>query len=122
MNYSHIIGEAMVFMKKPSVCESPSGRAPERSPDGILWRHKLAAAEKYFRGSLPWFQIFREFIGGRSRAKEPQGAHNPARCPQATARGLVASPGALCLGSKPPCVSSVPEKIISKILFRLDSV
>ena len=63
----------MVLMKKPSVSESPSGRAPERAPDGILRRQKLAAAEKYFRGSLPWFQIFREFIGGRSKAKEPQG-------------------------------------------------
>ena len=80
VNYSRIIGEVMVLMKKPSVSESPSDRAPERAPDGILRRQKLAAAEKYLRGSLPWFWIFWGFIGGRSRAEEPQGAHKPARC------------------------------------------
>ena len=48
VNYSRIIGEVMVFMKKPYVSESSSGRAPERAPDGILRRQKLAAAEKYF--------------------------------------------------------------------------
>ena len=111
-------------MMKPSVSESPSSRAPERAPDGILRRQKLGAAEKYFRSSLTWFSIFRGFIGGRSRAEEPQGAHKPARRgpPQAAARGLVAYPGAICLGSQAPCVSSVPEKIFSEILFRLDFV
>ena len=79
VNYSHIIGEVMVLMKKPSVSESPSNSAPERSPNGILRRQTLAAAEKYFRASLAWFKIFWGFIGGRSRAKEPWGAHNPAR-------------------------------------------
>lgn len=116
VNYSRIIGEAMVLMKKPSVSESPSGRAPERSPDGILRRHKLVAAKKYFRGSLWWFWIFREFIGGRGRAKEPRGAHKPARhAPQAAARGLVTSAEVLCLGSQVPCVSSVMEKIIPQV-------
>ena len=49
VNYSRIIGEVMVLMKKPSVSESPSGRALEWSPDGISQKQKLAAAEKYFR-------------------------------------------------------------------------
>ena len=48
VNYSRVIGEVMVSIEKPSVSESPSGRAPERAPNGILRRHKLAAAEKYF--------------------------------------------------------------------------
>ena len=48
VNYSRIIGEVMVLIKKPSVSES-SGRAPERALDGMLQRQKLAAAEKYFR-------------------------------------------------------------------------
>ena len=69
----------MVLMKKPSYPNPPSDRAPERAPDGILRRQKLAAAEKYFRGSLLWFLDFREFIGERGRAKEPRGAHKPAR-------------------------------------------
>ena len=71
----------MVLMKKPSVSESPSDRAPERAPDGILRRQKLVAAEKYFRGSLLWIKDFREFIGERGRAKEPRGSHEPARRP-----------------------------------------
>ena len=79
VNCSRIIEEVMVLMKKPSISESPLGRAPERAPDGILRRQKLAAAEKYFRGSLWQFQIFGEFIGGGSWAREPQGAHKPAR-------------------------------------------
>ena len=111
-----------MLMKSPLYPNPPSGRAPERAPDWILRRQKLAVAKKYFRGSLPWFQIFQGFIGGKSRAKEPRGAHNPARRPQAAARGLVASLGTLCLGSQAPCVSSVPEKIFSEVLFRLDSV
>ena len=32
VNYSHIIGEAMVLMYKPSVIDSPSGGAPEKAP------------------------------------------------------------------------------------------
>ena len=32
VNYSHIIGEAMVLMYKPSVIDSPSDRAPEKAP------------------------------------------------------------------------------------------
>ena len=79
VNYSRIIGEVMVLMKKPSVSESPSGRAPERAPDGILRRHKLAAAEKYFRGSPHFFWDFREYIGEGARAEEDQGAHKPGR-------------------------------------------
>ena len=48
VNYSRIIGEVMVLMKKLSVSESPSDRAPERAPDGILRRQKLAAVESDF--------------------------------------------------------------------------
>ena len=42
--------------------------------------------------------------------------------PLAAPRGLVESPGGLCLGSHVPCVSSVPEKNFSEVLFRLDTV
>ena len=82
----------MVLMKKPSMSESPSGRAPERSPDGISRKQKLAAAKKYFRASLWRFQDFWEFIGERGRAEEAKGAHEPARRP----------PGARLGGSWPP--------------------
>ena len=101
----------MVLMKKASVSESPSGRAPERSPDGISRKQKLAAAEKYFRGSLCWFGDFREFIGERGRAKEARGAHDLLGAPPWGApRGLVASSVALCLGSQIFWIPSVMEK------------
>ena len=32
VNNSRFIGEVMVFMEKPSVIESPSGRSPEKAP------------------------------------------------------------------------------------------
>ena len=79
VKYSRIIGEVMVLMKKPSVSESPSGRAPEHAPDGILRRQKLAAAEKSFRGFLAQCWNFSEFIGGKGRSGEPHGAHKPTR-------------------------------------------
>ena len=77
VNYSRIIGEVMVLMKKPSVSESPSGRAPERAPDWILRRQKLAAVEKWFWWSSDFFGIFREYIGATPRAEGAQGSHKP---------------------------------------------
>ncbi|KAI4986121.1 hypothetical protein ZWY2020_018751 [Hordeum vulgare] len=52
----------MVLMKKPSVSESPSGRAPERSPDGISQRQKLAAVEKIKDDSKASTVICRGYI------------------------------------------------------------
>ena len=73
-------------------------------------RQKLAAAVKYFRGSLSWFHIFRGFIGGRSRAKEPRGAHKPARRdpPEPWLGGLWPPPGAFAL----------VLKLLAYLLFR----
>ena len=98
VNYLRINGEVMVWMKKPSVSESPSGRAPERSPHGISPNQKLAAAEKYFRGS-PWqFWIFREFIGRGSRAKEPRGPTSLVGAPpRPRLGGLWPPPGSFAL-------------------------
>ena len=111
------------WWRSPPYPNPPSDRAPERAPDGILRRQKLAAAEKYFRGSLPWFWIFRGFIGGRSRAEEPQGAHKPARrAPRPQLGGLWPPPESFALLLKFPVYLLLRKKIIPKILFRLDSV
>ena len=75
VNYSHIIEEAMVVMYKPSVIESPSGRSPEKVPDGISRVQKVAAVEKWFRGSPRYFQGIRVYTGERSRSVELRGAH-----------------------------------------------
>ncbi len=75
VNYSRIIGEVMVLMEKPSVSESPSGRARGHAPYGILQRQKLAAAEKWLRCSPDFFGNIWEFIGARSRSGDLQGAH-----------------------------------------------
>ena len=58
----------------------------------------------------------------RPRHESHRGPTSLLGAPQVMARGLVASPGALCLGSQAPCVSSVPEKNFSEVLFRLDSL
>ena len=51
------------WWRSPPCPNPPSGRVPERAPDGILRRQKLAAVEKYFRGSLAQFWNFSEFVG-----------------------------------------------------------
>ena len=99
VNYSRIIGEVMVLMKKPSVFESPLRQGTRTCLDGILRRQKLLAAEKYFRASLMWFWIFSGFIGGRGRADMPQGGHKLGAGPLTTPRVLVATRVGPCLGS-----------------------
>ena len=47
VNYSHIIGEAMVLMYKPSMIDAPSGRAPEQAP-----RWDLVDTESYSGGIM----------------------------------------------------------------------
>jgi hypothetical protein len=76
----------------------PAGRR-QRPQDGISRKQKLAAAEKYFRGSLWWLWDLWEFIGERDRAEGARGAHKPARRAPPRARlGGLWPPGV------PPCV------------------
>ena len=65
------------WWRSPPYPNPPSGRAPERAPDGILRRQKLAAAEKYFRWSPDFFWNLWDYIGERSRSGDLQGAHKP---------------------------------------------
>ena len=124
VNYSRIIGEVMVLMKKPSVSESPSGRAPERAPDGILRRQKLAAAEKYFRWSPDFFWNLWDYIGERPRSGDVQGAHKPGwRGPPGRGVGDCGGPsGSSGLAQKSSDLLPFQKKIFSGIFFRLDSV
>ena len=115
----------MVLMKKPSVSESPLRQGTRTCPRWDLAETEACGGGKVFSMDLSdCFGIFREFIGGRPRAEEPQGAHKPARRgpPGRGLGGLWGPLVALCLGSQVSCVSSVPEKIFSEVLFRLDSV
>ena len=73
--------------------ESPSGRLPEKAQDGISWEQRLAAAEKYYRGSLWYWGNIPEFIGEELGLKELRGAHKPGgRPPRGAPRWLVAHP------------------------------
>ena len=47
VNYSHIIKEAMVLMKKPSVIESTFSKTPEKAP-----RWDLMGTEGYSGGKV----------------------------------------------------------------------
>ena len=79
----------MVLVYKPSVIESPSGRSPEKVPDGISWVQKVAAMEKWFRGSPRCFQGIRVYIGERSRSVEPRGDHEGGRHAYPPGRALL---------------------------------
>ena len=89
VNYSQLIGEAMVLMQKPSVIDSHSGGAPKRPQDGISWVQKVAVVEKVFRGSPQWFQSIRVYIGERSRSVELRGAHDGGGAPSHVGRALL---------------------------------
>ena len=81
LNYSRFIGEAMVLMYKPSVVDYPSGRPPEKAPRWISLVQKVAAVEKWFRGSPGCFQGIRVYIGKGSRSVELRGAHEGGGAP-----------------------------------------
>ena len=52
VNYSCIIGDAMVLIKKPSVIESPSDRVPEKVP-----RWDLTGTEACGGGKVLWWML-----------------------------------------------------------------
>ena len=51
VNYSHIIGEAMVVDVEALHDRFPLRQIAEKGPDGISRVQKVAAVEKWFRGS-----------------------------------------------------------------------
>ena len=54
----------------------PLRRSTEKGPKmGSHGYRRVAAVEKWFRGSPGWFQGIRVYIGERSRSVEPRGAH-----------------------------------------------
>ena len=66
VNYSQLIGRAMVLMSKPSVVDSPSGGAPVKAP-----RWDLTDIEGYGGGNCfslaPW--MFSGYMGIYRRKK-----------------------------------------------------
>ena len=50
--YSQLIGEDLEMMYRPSVVDSPYGRAPMKAQDGILRIKKVTVVEIVFRGRL----------------------------------------------------------------------
>ena len=88
VNYSRIIREAMVLMKKPSVIEFPSGRTPEKAP-----RWDLTGTEGCgggIRFLAPYLVVWgyvciyrrKEYVGGatggpRGRRVRPRGVGAP---------------------------------------------
>ena len=83
VNYSHIIGEAMVLMQKPSVIESPSGRSLEKAPRWDLMGIEGCGGGKVVSW-LPWMflgykSIYRrkKQVGGPTRGPRGRGARRP---------------------------------------------
>ena len=80
INYSQLIGGAMLLMYKPSVVDSPSGRAPAKAP-----RWDLADTEGCGGGnSFSWCSwMFSGYVDIYRRKKwsvEPRGAHEGGGC------------------------------------------
>ena len=73
VNYSHIIGEAMVFMWKPSVIDSPSGGALEKAPRWDLMGTEGCGGGKVVSWlsliDLGYKSIYRrkKYVGGATR-------------------------------------------------------
>ena len=70
VNYSHIIGEAMVLMYKTSVIESPSGGAPEKAPrwdltgtEGCGGGNRVFAPYMMFPGYMGIYRR-KKYVGG----------------------------------------------------------
>ena len=93
----------------------PSGRSRKKAPDGISWAQKVAAVEKWFRGSRGCFQGIRAYIGKGTRSGEPQGAHEGGGC-------LVPSSLLPLRTLQVFWIASVPKITLPKVSFRLDSV
>ena len=74
----------MVLMYKPSVIESPRVNHRKRPPDGISWVQKVAAVEKWFRGSPGCFSGTWVYIGKRSTLVELHRAHEGGARPPAS--------------------------------------
>ena len=125
INYSRIIREAMVLMRKPSVIKFPSGRTPEKAPRWDLTGTKGCDSGKVFSWMplvvLGYKSIYRrkKYVGGATRGPRGWGARPTPLCAPSV---LVAASWLLRLHLQVSWLSSGPRKIIAKVLFRLDSV
>ena len=77
VNYSHIIGEAMVLMYKPSVIDSPSSGALEKAPrwdlmgiEGCGSGNRVSWCSRMFSG---YMSIYRRKKSVRGATRGPQG-------------------------------------------------
>ena len=77
VNYSRIIGEVMVLMKKPSVSESPLRQGTGTCPRWDLAGTEACGSEKLISMISSFFGIFREYIDATPRSGDAQGAHKP---------------------------------------------
>ena len=111
VNYSQLIGEALVVMERPSMVDSPSSGAPTKAP-----RWDLADTEGYGGGNcVSWCSwmfsgyvgIYRKkkYVGGHPRGPQDKGV------PCRGGRALL-SPGRLdCFLT---CTPSPPDHVCSK--------
>jgi len=94
------------WWRSPPTPKSPPAGRREGSPDEISRKRKLAAAEKYFRGSPDFLRNIWEFIGQRPRSGGGQGGHKPAhrRLPPGGGVGACGLPGAHLAWPKGPLI------------------
>ena len=103
VNYSHIIGEAMVLMQKPSVIDSPSDGAPEKAP-----RWDLTGTEGYGGGNrVSWCSwMFWEYMSIYRRRKS---AREATRVPRGWGRACPPGRASLPRGRLVSLLTSTPS-------------
>ena len=79
VNYSQLIGGAMVLMQRPSVIDSPSGGAPTKAPrwdltdtEGYGGGNSFSLAQWMFSGYVGIYRR-KKLVGGRPRGPRDRG-------------------------------------------------
>ena len=102
----------------------PIWQIARNRPRWDLRVEKVAAVEKWFRGSPGCFQGIRVYIGERSRSVELRGAHEGggAPTPLGAPSCLVAASFLSWRPLQVSWIALVPKRPLPKVSFRLDSV
>ena len=107
VNYSQLIGEALVMMERPSMVDSLSSGAPMKDPRWDLADTKGCGGGNSFSWCSWMFSGYVDiYIGGRSRSVEPRGGHEGGGVPTPLGRAGHPRGRLVC------CLTSTPSLLV----------